>query len=137
MFFTGYNADPNEISSASAVVFEDASLTKQSFKDECDINTIVRNFGLTGQLPVSNNVAPQYGDFTDVVDYRTALDAVIQANDSFMSLPAEVRKRFGNDPADFVDFCSDPNNRDELIKLGLVVPTASPPSGDASSTPST
>lgn len=99
------------------------SLAKQSFADECDINTIVRRFGLNGQLPVGVRM-PTYADFLDVPTYQEAMNAIIEANASFSSMPAEVRARFMNDPARFVQFCSLEENRAEAIKLGLVLPAA-------------
>lgn len=95
------------------------SLTKQAFAEECDINTIVRRFGITGQLP-ENVRMPTYGDYTDVVDFKTAMDAMALARESFEAMPAQVRERFENDPQKFVEFCSDEKNRDEAVKLGLV-----------------
>lgn len=120
---TPYNYDVNEASDASALVCEDPSLAQQHAKDECDINTIVRRFGLTGELP-SNVRTPQYGDFSDATDYHTALNAVRAADAAFMQLPADVRTRFNNDPGALVDFVSDDNNRAEAEKLGLVLPLA-------------
>lgn len=101
----------------------DPSLAIQSARDETDINEIVRRFGLTGQLPV-DIAAPQFGDFTEVVDYQSALNAVIAADAAFMAMPADTRKRFGNDPQLFVEFCSDAANADEMRKMGLLVPPA-------------
>lgn len=125
MFNTGNNFDPQKWSLEFGLACDPVEkVTKDSFAEECDINTIVRRFGLTGQLPTDVR-APMYGDFTEAMDYQSALHAVMAAQDSFMAMPAEVRQRFGNDPAAFVDFCSDANNRDEAIKLGLAVP---PPS---------
>src|SRR5580765_5072286 len=79
--------DADLLSLATAVGFFEKSLTQQHFKDECDINEIVRRFGLTGKLP-ENVKAPQYGDFTGLSDYQTALNAVIAADEAFMELPA-------------------------------------------------
>ena len=120
---TPYNYDTMEASDASALECLDPSLAQQHAKDETDINTIVRRFGLTGELPAGVR-APQYGDFTSATDYHTAMNAVIAANESFMQLPADVRTRFNNDAGAFVDFCSDENNRAEAEKLGLVLPKA-------------
>jgi phage internal scaffolding protein len=120
---TPYNYDTNLASEESALYCEDPSRTKQSFKEECDINTILKRFNITGQLPVGP-LQPQYGDFSGVFDYQTALNAVIAAQDSFNALPATLRNRFANDPAAFVDFCSDESNREEMIRLGLVIEKA-------------
>lgn len=117
---TPYNYDTMEASDASALTCEDPSLAQQHAKEETDINTIVRRFGLTGELP--NGVrAPQYGDFTDAVDYHTAMNAVIAADQAFMQMPAHIRTRFNNDAGAFVDFCSDEKNKDEAKALGLIV----------------
>lgn len=95
------------------------SLAKQSFAEECDINTIVRRFGISGELP-ENVRMPTFGDYTDVVDFKTAMDAMALAHEAFDAMPAEVRYRFKNSPQEFVEFCSDEKNRDEAVKLGLV-----------------
>lgn len=108
----------------------DKSLTHQSFAEEADINTIVRRFGLTGELP-SDVRMPMNGDFSDVPDLRAALHILMEARDSFMSMPADVRARFNNDPARLMDFCSNPDNKDEAIKLGFVERPL-PPVKDAS-----
>lgn len=114
-----YNYDRDKASDESGLRCEDLSLTKQSFAEECDINTIVRRFGVTGELP-SNVVMPTYQDFEGVFDFQTAMNAIVKANESFMLMPAEVRARFNNDPALFVDFCSNDDNIDEAVKLGLI-----------------
>lgn len=117
--------DFDQISWDTGLYCGDPSKAIQSAKEETDINTIVRRFGLTGQLP-KDVQAPQYGDFTGVTDYQSALNAVLDAQAAFAAMPAEVRSRFHNDPGAFVDFCSDPSNRDEAKKLGLLVPEAVP-----------
>lgn len=97
----------------------DPVLTKQEMRDECDINVIVARFGLTGRMPQSVRL-PSYGDFTGVLDFRSALEAVRSAESSFMELPAKVRERFANDPQRFLEFCQDPANTDEARRLGLL-----------------
>lgn len=122
---TAFNYDTDFASDASALHCLDPSLTRQSEALDCDINEIVRRFGLTGQLP-DNFVPPQYGDFTDIGDYRAALQAVRDAGESFMEMPAELRARFQNDPANLIDFLADEANRSEAEKLGLVNPSSVP-----------
>jgi phage internal scaffolding protein len=136
-----YNYDTHAASQQSGLLCRDPSLAVQDAKDEVDINTIVRNFGLTGQLP-ENVRAPTYGDFVGVSDYHSAMIAIELAREAFEELPGEVRARFNHDPAAFVDFCSVEGNDDELRKLGLIKPkeaivaavapqtVTAPPSGD-------
>lgn len=117
----GYDADA--VSDETGLRCRDASRTKQEFKEEADINTLVERFHLTGELP--QNV-PQIlqGDFTEVVDFQGAMDLIIRARESFDAQPPAVRSRFDNDPAKFLDFTSDPENFDEAARFGLVRPEA-------------
>jgi len=63
---------------------------------------------------------PVFGDFDEVDDYHTAVNAVRDATEAFMALPGTVRDRFRNSPQEFIEFCSDRRNLDEARKLGLV-----------------
>jgi phage internal scaffolding protein len=128
---TPYNYDVDKVSDETGLVCPDPSLAQQNFKDECDINYIVRQFGLTGELP-GKPMSPQYGDFTGVLDYHSAINAVLAAQDGFMELPAQMRSRFNNDPAELIDFLSKEENREEATKLGLV---AAKPISEPSETP--
>lgn len=123
---TPYNYDVDAVSDLTGFESLEPSLAQQHCKDECDINNIVERFGVTGQLPVAPVVAPTYGDFTGISDYRQALDAVMAADDAFMGLPANIRERFNHDPAELIDFVSDVANRSEAIDLGLIPPPAKP-----------
>jgi len=116
---TPYNYDLNAASNESGLHCEDATLTQQHFKDECDINNILKQFNVTGLLPEAP-LSPRYGDFTGISDYHSALNQVIAAEDEFMALPAQIRSRFDNDPAKLIDFLENVENKDEAIKLGLI-----------------
>lgn len=123
---SAYNYDTRAASAACALVCPEPTRTQIHQAAEADINTIVRNFGVTGKLPVVP-VPPSYGDFDlGVHDYRSALDLIRAADDSFKKLDAEVRKRFDHDPAKFLEFCSDPNNIAEMRKMGLALPSEDP-----------
>jgi phage internal scaffolding protein len=136
-FRTPYNYDRDIASVESGLLCEDESLAIQSAAEEADINTIVRRFGLTGQLP-GQVAVPRFGDFTNVPDFQTAMNLIRETQNEFMRLPAEIRARFDNDPQRVIDFLEDDRNRDEAIKLGLVnsVPVEAPsgtPDGAAAS----
>lgn len=109
-------------------MFYKPSLTRQEFKDECDLALTLKRFGKTpeGRRALANAQGfvegLQFGDVTGVPDFRAARDAVNAANAKFMALPAIVRRRFENDPAQFLDFCRDPKNLDEARSLGLCKP---------------
>ena len=116
---TPYNYDLDAASNESGLHCEDVTLTQQHFKDECDINNILRQFNITGLLPESP-LSPRYGDFTGIGDYHSALNSVIAAEEGFMALPAQIRSRFENDPAKLIDFLDNPENKNEAISLGLI-----------------
>jgi len=118
---TPYNYDTLAASDESGIACEEASLAQQQFKDECDINNILRQFNITGQLPDAP-LSPKYGDFTGISDYKTALDRVIAADEEFMNLPATIRARFDNDAANLIAFLDQEENREEAVKLGLLEP---------------
>lgn len=126
-----YNYDMSAASNETGLRCKDETLTKQAFAEESDINTIVKRFGLTGQLPEGLR-APQYGDFTEIGDFHQAMQAVREAQESFMQLPPNIRARFHNDPQELLEFCADNDNYDEAKKMGLVVPQVLPEAQKAS-----
>lgn len=107
--------DPLEYAISSTL----PSRTKQSFRDECDINIIMGRYLQTGVIDFVAKHSPQYGDVTGA-DFQTAMQTVAQANSMFADLPSSLRERFGNDPAQFLDFVADDKNRAEAAQLGLL-----------------
>lgn len=93
---------------------------QQSDYDRSDINLIVERFIRTGVLESVRQTQGQYGDFSEVSDYASCLRQLQQAEESFMSLPATVRKKFDNDPGQFLEFVGDPANLPEMAKMGLL-----------------
>jgi len=122
----------NSVNPLSVVVSEDGvirrkqsmafvgakSRTKQEFVNECDINNIIKRYRVTGlmrQLPLE----PMYGDFTNIPSYQESLNVVIRGQEAFARLPSDIRTKFDNDPARFLEFMSNPENQEEIYKLGL------------------
>lgn len=105
------------------------SRTKQSFKDECDINNIVKSFRTVQDIInlTENGRKGVFADLPEPFQYQDGLNLVIQAQNSFAALPSALRNRFENDPKQFLDFMSNPANQDEMIKLGLAKDTRPPP----------
>ncbi len=93
--------------------------TQQSLKDQCDINSIMSKYESTGTLSSLIMENPQYGDYSNVPAYQDALNLVMKAEEQFSSLSAKLRHRFDNDPAKFLAFVDDPNNKQEMHELGL------------------
>lgn len=118
---SAFNYNTDLLSDETGLNCQDPSRTVQEPKEETDINEIVRRFGLTGKLP-DDLRNPVYGDFLGIADYHGAMMAVAAANEAFDRLPAALRERFGNDPEQYVTFCLDDKNKEEMQKLGLTKP---------------
>lgn len=121
-----FDADGNSMMHGIADTGE--SLTHQSFKDECDINRILRDFSVTGRLP-DNVRVPSYGDFSEAMDFKACMNVIREAEESFAAMPSDVRERFANDPGKFLAFVHDEKNYDEAVKLGISVRPPAPPPG--------
>lgn len=93
-------------------------MTKQSFKDQCDINKILKKAEVAGGLShVQKYDAAVYGEFDGEFDLLTANARIQKANEIFNDLPAEVRSEFQNNALAFVKFAADPANNDRLVEL--------------------
>jgi len=113
-------------SSCGTLVFAE-NLTKQEFKEECDINLIMRRYRDSPPRPFLNAPTLRFGDFADAPDFLAAQLLVKQAEELYQSMPENLRNRFGHNPANLIEFVRDPNNREEAAKLGLLKPEAVPP----------
>ncbi|EEF0418421.1 hypothetical protein O3E70_000190 [Salmonella enterica] len=103
------------------VTFNMPTLTQQHFARECDINDIVKRAINTGDATIfTTQQRAAYYDCTIYEDYQQALERIADIEDDFASLPASVRKEFGNDPDAYVAFMTDPKNVDKAIELGLL-----------------
>jgi phage internal scaffolding protein len=119
--------DPNEEKSRSRA--------QQHFRDEVDVNNIIARYNKTGLLPLRRSTIGEFrDDLVNSLTYQEALDVVSKSEEKFAELPANIRSRFKNDPAQFLQFISDDNNAQEAYKLGLLSekPATAPVGGAAS-----
>ena len=105
------------------------SRTEQHHRDSCDINLIVKRMKPHEMqaLIERNAAAGMYLDLPDDLDYQSAIQTVMNAEASFLTLPSAVRDRFGHDPALFLQFATNPANLTELRSLGLAASSLPPP----------
>nr|DAI39153.1 MAG TPA: Scaffold protein [Microviridae sp.] len=118
MIYSRYHLPPNP-----GYKNDEPSMTQQQFKDEADINNIMARYQKTGVLvdPLTQTTRkPMFDDFSELGDFREHQQAVIEAQDMFMQLPSQLRARFANDPAELLQWLSDPANKDEAMELGLM-----------------
>lgn len=105
---------------------EGESLTQQHFQKECDIKEIIKRHDRTGLIThVARGVA-QYGDYSEVHEFREAMDLINNAQESFDGLPSDIRRMFGNDPGEFFEFATNPENAERMVELGLAPPPPEP-----------
>jgi len=86
------------------------SLTKQEFKDLCDVNKIVANFTRPDQVRAfveANRAYLAVAQGIDVTElpqnYHEALNLINATENAFWELPAEHREAYGNDPMRFLE----------------------------------
>ncbi len=90
----------------------------QSFAESTDIHAIMRRFE-NGEVDVLEKVQGFYGDVTDMPKtYAEALQRIADSEKVFMSLPVDVRAKFGHS---FSEFLAASNDADFLERLGVQV----------------
>lgn len=112
------NYDEKVIS--KGITFTLPSRTKQSELEASDINNIMAKYATTGVITNLAIGQPLYGDFSEVEDYQACLEKVMSAEERFMSLPSDIRKKFDYDPQKMVEFILNPANKDECVKYGFI-----------------
>lgn len=106
---------------------DEPSMTQEQFQEQSDINYIMSRYEKTGEINLKNSGIGKYMNIIGLPDYKESLELINAAADSFMELPAIVRKRFSNDPAELIEFLQDKTNKDEAISLGLIPQPPPPP----------
>ncbi len=99
--------------------------TKLSMQAECDINNIMAKYQKSGAISHVNQHEADYG-FASGDDFSESMRVITIAQDMFDHLPSSIRTRFGNSPAQFLDFVQDADNEAEAIELGLVLAPVAP-----------
>ncbi len=85
----------------TTAVGETDSRTHQSFKDECDINTIVRRHASGDVTHHVNKSQPMFIS-VEPMDFREALELTRTVRDQFQQLPAQERSEYGNNPENYL-----------------------------------
>jgi hypothetical protein len=89
--------------SRGALVFDKPSRTKQSFKDQCDVNKLMARYVRTGTIAQVMSATPRYEDFSNVDDYKTAMDMLRETERNFNQLSPEIRDEFDNNPQELLE----------------------------------
>lgn len=123
-----FTKDPRPVVDCSV----EPSLTKQSFKDECDINVIMAKYRKGALVTHLERRQPRWLDVSEITDFRQSVEYLQEVSEWFAGLPAPVREAFDNDPATVVEYMND-GNRDigevaQLLMEGQV-PDVTPAEG--------
>ncbi len=95
---------------------QEKSMTKQAFKDDTDINVMLAKMQKGGSLSHLQKYEGQYGDFSEF-DFLDAQLQLTRGREIFDALPIEMKKEFGQSPAEFFAFVNNPANKDRLKEL--------------------
>lgn len=108
----------------SKTVIEGPSKTQQNFKEEANINTMVRKhlqspnrMGAMGNPMATRRL--QFGE-VPAESYHEMLNKVTDVQNLFRTIPSRIRGRFNNNPYQLLRWLEVPENRDEAVKLGLI-----------------
>lgn len=91
--------------------------TKQTFKDETDINKLVAKAARGESLSHLEKHGEIYGDFTDISDLLHAHNRLQRGQEVFDALPSELRREFNNSIEGFFNFVNDPANSGRLNEV--------------------
>lgn len=124
-FFTKYNFP--KIPGFSS---EMESKVQEQFADACQTDTIIRKYNMMGVNPFIAAGGSQYLDTTQIPDFICANNAQVKVKEYFEGLPADIRLEFNNDPMEFAEVVSDPQNADYLREIGVLEPLPADKEGD-------
>jgi len=97
---------------------DEVTRVEQAHRDEVNINNIVKRHGV--DLIAKTAALQQFTyDNNPNNDFQETMNAILKAQDSFESVPSEIRKQFDNNPAKFMDFIHNGDNQQQLIDWGL------------------
>lgn len=111
------------------------SMTDQSQKDKCDVNKIMAHALKTGEIPHLRESEGRFVDVSETQSFHDAMNIVAQTNSLFAEYPAELRKDFNNDPAQFLEFINNPDNYNEMVDMGLIPAPVAPSEPSPTITP--
>lgn len=108
--------------------FHQPSLTQQQFKDECEIESLLKAHNLGQVMGIFNNHQrqPLYGDVSDIPDFHDSQNHVARATEYFQGLPSDVRAQFNNNLAEFLSALNNPSAREALTDMGVLKKAANP-----------
>ena len=101
------------------------SMTKQEFKDDCDVKSVMQRWAQTGVLDHTRVSPPTYGDTTlTPASYQEALEISRLVENEFNALDPETRAEYDNDPAAYLEHLEQQAHEREIEPEPEAPPTA-------------
>ncbi len=91
---------------------------QQQFKEDCDINTIMKRLN-SGQMTDYINKHQLAFGFATPLQYHDSMNLIAQADSMFNELPSSLRNEFDNNPQAFLEFVQDEKNAAKAKELGI------------------
>lgn len=138
IFKTPFNHDTNFESDRTGTLCREESMTKQEFRDEVDINTIINRFLKTGEPPPMP-LPEHFVDITSRLSFKEISEELAAANAAFYKLPARIREQSNNSPSTWADNVAKAIRKrdgEALQELGLSIDVRAPEEPDQPATPS-
>lgn len=98
---------------------EGKSLTQGEFAKELDVNYLIEKHVRTGQ-PFPTATPDMFADVSDAATFQQAQDAIVRARNAWMSVPAKTRRYFGDNINTFLEALRDPEQVEDLVRLGVM-----------------
>lgn len=96
--------------------------TKQALRST-SVETMMAKFNRESDLVPISRVMAQYGDFSEIGDFQSAMEQVTAAQARFMALPSKVRSMVHNSAGEYIEWITDPKNFERAVELKLLNPT--------------
>lgn len=120
-FRNAYDAEANQrVRDLTRTRNDMPSLTQQHHVAACDLNNVMKQFGVVKDIPVLAYPPEAFGHDDMELTLHDAYFNVKNAETHFMSLPSDLRARFSNSYLSLWAFVNDPANAEECVKLGLL-----------------
>ena len=102
--------------------FHEPSLTQQQFKQDCEIESLLKAHNLSQVMGIMNNhnQQPLYGDVSEIPDFHVSQNHLARATEYFEGLPSDVRSRFNNSLSEFLTTLNNPSAREALTEMGVL-----------------
>ncbi len=90
--------------------------TKQSKKDDCDINKLLERSAREGGLSHVDKYQMKYEDYSNY-NFEEHTNKLAEMASCFENLPAETKREFNQSPDQYFAFVTNPQNVEDLKRL--------------------